>query len=217
MGNRWGNSGNSVRLFFFGSKITVDGDCSHEIRSCLLLGRKVITNLDSILKSRGITLPTKVRLVKAVVFQLSCMDARVGHQEGWALKNWCFRTLVLEKTLESPVDSKKIKPVNSTGNQPWIFIGRADAEAQILWPSDAKSWLIEKDPDPGKGQNRKETGVAKDEMVGRQSLIQRTWVCTKSERWWRTGKPGVLQSMGLKSWKQLCDWTATMERAGNFR
>ena len=78
MGNRWGNSGNSVRLYFFGPKITADGDCSHEIKRCLLLGRKVLTNLDSILKSRDITLPTKVRLVKAMVFQCSCMDVRAG-------------------------------------------------------------------------------------------------------------------------------------------
>ena len=78
MGNRWRNSGNSVRLYFLGSKITADGDCSHEIKRCLLLGRKVMTNLDSILKSRDITLPTKVRLVKAMVFQWSCMDVRVG-------------------------------------------------------------------------------------------------------------------------------------------
>ena len=76
MGNRWGNSGNSVRLYFLGSKISVDGDCSHEIKRCLLLGRKVLTNLDSILKSRDITLPTKVHLVKAI--QWSCMDMRAG-------------------------------------------------------------------------------------------------------------------------------------------
>ena len=78
MGNRWGNSGNSVRLHFLGSKITADGDCSHEIKRLLLLGRKVITRLDSILKSRDITLPTKVHLVKAMVFHWSCMDVRVG-------------------------------------------------------------------------------------------------------------------------------------------
>ena len=78
MGNRWGNSGNSVRLYFLGSKITADGDCSHEIKRLLLLGRKVMTRLDSILKSRDITLPTKVHLVKAMVFHWSCMDVRVG-------------------------------------------------------------------------------------------------------------------------------------------
>ena len=100
------------------SKITADGDCSYEIKRCLLLGRKVTTNLDSILKSRDITLPTKVRLVKAMVFpychvwmwELDC-------EESWVPKNWCFRTVVLEKTLESPLDCKEIQPVHLKGNQ----------------------------------------------------------------------------------------------------
>ena len=143
MANRWRNSGNSVRLYFLGSKITVDGDCSHEIKRHLLLGRKVMTNLDSILKSRDITLPTKVHHIW--MWELDCEDS-------WALKNWCFWTVMLEKTLESPLDCKEIKPVNPKGNQSWIFIGRTDyvAEAPILWPLDAKSWLVEKYPDAGK-------------------------------------------------------------------
>ena len=153
MGNRWGDSGNSGRLYFGGSKITVDGDCSHEIKRCLLLGRKVMTNLDSILKSRDITLPTKVHLVKAMFFPVivyGCENWTVKKAE--SQKNWCFWTMVLEKILESPLDLKEIKPVNPKGGQPWIFIGRADAkaEAQILWPPDPKSWFIGKDPDAGK-------------------------------------------------------------------
>ena len=89
------------------------------------------------------------------------------HKEGWAPKNWFFWTVVLEKTLESPLDCMEIKPVNPEGDQYWIFIGRTDAEAEapVLWPPDSKSWLIGKDPDAGKDQRQKEKGVAEDEMV----------------------------------------------------
>ena len=90
----------------------------------------------------------------------------LDHKEGWALRNWCFQIVVLEKTFESPLDSKEIKPVNPKGNQPWIFIWRTDAEALILWPSDENSWLIGKDPDAGKGWKQEKTGVTDDEMVG---------------------------------------------------
>jgi len=129
-----------------------------------------MTNLDSIFKSRDITLSTKVRLVKAMVFSVvmyGCTDC----EESWALKNWCFWTLVLEKTLESPLDCKEIKdiqPVHPKGDQSWVFIWRTDAEAEtpILWPPDAKSWLIGKDPDAGKNWGQEEKGTTEDEMVG---------------------------------------------------
>ena len=92
----------------------------------------------------------------------------LDHKEGWAPKNWCFWTVVLEKTLESPLDCKEIQPVNSKGNQPWIFIGRTDAEAEApkLWPPDVKGWLIGKDPDAGKDWRQEEKGMTEDEMVG---------------------------------------------------
>ena len=91
----------------------------------------------------------------------------LDHKEGWALKNWCFQTVVLEKTIESPLDSKEIKAVNPKGNQSWIFIGKTDAEAKapILWPPDVKNWLVGKDPDAGKDW-RQEKGTTEDEMVG---------------------------------------------------
>ena len=138
-------------FIFLGSKIPADGDCSHEIQRPLLLGRKVMTNLDSILKSRNITLPTKVRLVKAMVFPVVWMW-ELDYKESWALKKLCFWTVVLEKTLESPLDCKEIQPVHPKGNQSWIFIGRTDAEVEtpILWPPDEKNWLVGKDPDSGK-------------------------------------------------------------------
>ena len=133
------------------AKITADGDCSHEIKRRMLFGRKVMTNLDSILKSRDITLPTKSS--QSYGFSSSHVQLwELDYKESWALKNWCFWTVVLEKTLESPLDSKEIQPVHPKGNQSWIFIRRTDAEAEttVLWPPDMKNWLIWKDPDAGK-------------------------------------------------------------------
>ena len=132
-------------FIFLASKIIADGDCSLEIKRHLVLGRKAMTNLDNILKSRDITLLTKVYLV--IVFPVVVYECELDHKENWALKNWCFWTMVLEKTLESPLDCKEIQPVNPKGYQPWIFIGRADAEAEtpVLWPPDVKCWFIGED------------------------------------------------------------------------
>ena len=155
------------QTIFWGYKITTDGACRHEIKTHLLLGRKAMTNLDSILKSRDITLLTKVHLVKAMVFPVVMYGCEMDHKEGWVSKNWCFWTVVVEKTLESPLDCKEIKPVNPNGNQPCIFIGRTDAEAEgpILWPPDVKSWLIRKDPDAEKDWRQEEKGMTEDKMV----------------------------------------------------
>ena len=148
-------------FIFLGSKIAVDGDCRHEIRRHLFLSGKAMTNLDSILKSRDLMLPTKVHLIKAIVFPVVMYDAKVGLKESWALKNLCFWTVVLGKTLESLLDSQKFQPVHTEGNQSWMFIGRTDAEAEtpILWPPDVKSWLIWKDPDTGKDWRKEEMGT----------------------------------------------------------
>ena len=108
---------------------TADGDCSHEIKRHLLLGRKVMTNLDNMLKSRDVTLPT-VYLVKAMVFPVVIYECESWTLEGWAQKTWCFWTVVLEKTLESPLDCKEIQPVHPKGDQSWEFIGRTDDEAE---------------------------------------------------------------------------------------
>ena len=156
-------------FIFLGSRITADGDCSHEIKRCLFHGRKAMTNLDSILKSRDIILSTKVHLVKAMVFPVVMYGCECWPiKEGRMLKNWCFWTVVLEKTLESHLDNKEIKPVNPKENQPWIFIGRTDAEAEapILWPPDVKSWLTGKDPDAGKDWGQVVKGAKEDEMFG---------------------------------------------------
>ena len=168
------------QTIFLGSKITADGDCSHEIKRCLLLGRKAMTNLDSILKSRDITLPTKVHLVTAMVFPVVMYGC-----ESWTikavLKNWCFYTVVLEKILESPLDCKEIQPVCPKGNQSWIFIGRTDAEAEtlILWPSDVKNWLVGKDPGGLKAREGDDGGW--DGWMA--SRTRWTWVWAGSGSW----------------------------------
>ena len=155
MGKQW----KQWQTIFLASKITADGDCSHEIKRHLLLGRKAMTNLESILKSRDITSPTKIHLVKTMVFPVVMYGCESWtYKESWAPKNWCFWTVVLEKTLESPLDCK-IKPVNPKGNKSWIFIERTDAEAEtpILWPPDVKN-LLEKTLMLGKIEGRRRRG-----------------------------------------------------------
>ena len=126
-------------FIFLGSKITVDSDWSHKTKRYLLFGRKTMTNLDSMLKTKDITLPTKVHIVKTMVFSVViCRCENWTIKKTWVPKNWCFQIVVLEKTPESPLDCK-IKLVNPEGNQPWIFTGRTDAEALILWQPDMKS------------------------------------------------------------------------------
>ena len=176
MANRWGNNGNRLSilfpkikwqsLFLGATKITADGDCSHEIRRCLLLGKKAMPNLDSIFKKQRHYFTNKGPYSQSCGFSRSHVWTwELNHKEGWVPKNWCFWTVVLEKALESPLDCKEIQPVHPKGDQSWIFIGRTDAEAPILWPPDAKSWLIRKDPDAGKDWGQKEKGT-EDEMVG---------------------------------------------------
>ena len=178
-------------FIFLGSKITVGGDCNHEIKRCLLPGRKIMTNLDGILTSRDITLPTKVCLVKAMLFFSSHVWMwELDYKESWALKNWCFWAVVLEKTLVSPLDCKEIKPVNPKENQSWIFTGKTDAEAEtpILCPPDVKNWLIwrlwywERLKAGGEGDDRGWGGWM-------ASPTWWTWVWVSSRSLW-TGRPG---------------------------
>ena len=138
-------------FIFWGSKIVMDGDCSNEIKRHLLLGRKAMTSLGTILKRREITSLMKVHIIKAMVFLIIMYGC-----ESWNIKKaqdqriWCFWIVVLEKTLQRLLDSKESKSINPKGNQPWIFIGRTDAEAPVLWSPDVNSLLIEKDPNAGK-------------------------------------------------------------------
>ena len=198
-------------FIFLGCKITADGDCSHNIKRCLLLGRKAMTNLDSILKSRYMTLPTKVCLVKAWFVQWSCVDVRVGLWRKLSTKELMLWTVVLEKTLESPLDCKEIQPVNPKGNQSWIFIGKTDAEAEPLnlWPSDVKNWLIWKDPDAGKYWRWKEKGMTVDEMVGwhhwlNGHLSKFQEMVMDREAWCAT------VHMVTKGWTWQSNWTELM-------
>ena len=162
------NNKNSERLYFESLQITADGDCSHEIKRHLSLGKKAMTKLDSVLKNRDIILARKVHMSQSYGFSSSHVWMwEPDQKEGWALKNWCFRTVVLEKPLDSPLDCKEIKSIDPKGNQPWIFTGRMDAEAEapILWPPDAKSRLTGREPDAGKDGGQEEKGAAEDEMV----------------------------------------------------
>ena len=154
-------------LIFLGSKITADGDCSHELKRHLLLGRKAMIKLDrqNIKKQRHYYTNKSLSSQSYGFSSSQVWMWELDHKEGWAPKNGCFRTVVLEKTLKSLLDSK-IKPVHPKGNQSWIFIGRTDAGAATLWPPDAKSRLIGKDPDAGKDWQQEENKVTDDEVAG---------------------------------------------------
>ena len=198
-------------FLFLGSKITADGDCSHEIRRWLLLGRKAMTNLDSVfvekqrhylankaLYSQGYSLPRG----HIQLWGLVCIEGRVP-------KNWYLWTAALEKTPESPFDTKEIKPVCLNGNQPWILYGRTDAvvETLVFWSSDVNSWLTGKVPDSGKDWGQKEKRVSEDEMAGWHHQCnghefgqisgggkgQRGLASCKSEGWQRVGHAWVTE------------------------
>ena len=167
----WQIDGETVADFILGgSNMTADGDYSHEIKRLLLLGRKVMTNL---LVRQHIKKQRHYFVNKGPSSQ-GCFSSshvwmwELDYKERWVQKNWCFWTVVLEKTLESPLDCKEIQPVHPKGDQSWVFIGRTDveAEAPILWPPDAKIWLIAKDPNAGKDWRQEEKGIMEDEMVG---------------------------------------------------
>ena len=205
-------------FIFVGSKITTDGDCSHKIKSHLFLGRKAMTDADSILKSRDITLLTKVRLVRAMVFPVVMFGYESWTvKESWVPKNRCFWTVVLEKTLESPLDFKEIQPVHPKGNQSWIFIGRTDADAQTLntlatWCEELthwkRPWCWERLKVGGEGDNRGWAGWM-------ASPTWRTWVWASFGSWWWTGEPGMLQSMGSlrvgHDWATELNWMCGCE------
>ena len=159
-----------TKFIFLFSKITADGDCIHEIKRRLLPGWKAMTNLGSILKSRYITLPTKVCIVKAMILPVVMYGCEI-----WTIKKakrWRVDALVLEKSLRSPFDCKEIQPVSPKGNHSWIFIGRTDAkpEVPLLWPPD-ENWLIGKNTDAMSDWRQEEKAMTEDEMIGRHHWL----------------------------------------------
>ena len=182
-------------FIFLDCKITADGDCSYEIKRCLLLGREAMANLDSKLTSRDITLLTKVHPDKALVFPIVVFGCESFHKESWALKTWSFWTVVLEKTLESPLDCK-IKPVNPERNihwNDWCWSWSSSTLATYCeelthWK---RPWCWKGLKTGGEGDNRGRDGWM-------ASPTQWTWIWASSGSWWWTGKPGVLRSMGLQ-------------------
>ena len=193
-------------FIFLGSKITADGEL-HEIKRHLLLVRKAMTNLDSILKSRDITLPTKVSLVKAMVFPVvmyGCESWALQKAEHWRInvfELWCWRRLLSVPWTASRSSQSILKEVSPEYSLEGLMLELK------LWPPDAKDWLIGKDPDAGKcGRKEEKRMTGWDGWMA--SLTQWTWVWISSESWWWTGKPGMLQSMGItKGWPWLNDWT----------
>ena len=207
----WQVEGKKVEVvtdFLFSySTINADGDWSHEIRRCLLLGRKVKTNLDSVLKNRDITLPTKVYIVKAMVLPVvtygwkSWTVKKAVHQHLWIV--------LLEKTPESPLDSKEIKPVNLKWDQPWIFTGRTDAEAEapVFWSSDVMRWLIGKVPDAGKDWGQKKKRTLEDEMAGWHHWCNEHELGQTPRDGEGQGSLACCSHWVAKSRTQLGDWT----------
>ena len=170
-----------------------------------------IPNLDRILKNRDITLPTKVCRVKSMVFPVVMYGCELDHKEAWIQKSWCFRIVVLEKTLGSLLHSNEIKPVNPKGNQLWIFIGRtvAQAEAPILWPPDVNNQLTGEDPYAEKDWRQKEMTAAKDEIVTEHHQLcghafDKLWETVKAKEGWHATVHGVANNL-----TQLNDWITT--------
>ena len=209
MANSWGNNGNSEKLYFFWSPKSLQMvTAAMQLKDTCSL--EEMTNTDSILKSRDFTVLTKICLVKAMFFPVvmyGCESWTITNNERWiidAFELWCWRRF------KSSLYYKKIKPVNSKGNQSWILTGRTDAEAEtpILWPPDAKNWLIGKSLGAGKDWRPEEKGTIEDEMVGWHPQFDGYEFEQAPGSWWRTGRLDVRQSMG--SWGVGHDWATEL-------
>ena len=202
-------------LFWEGFKITADGDCTHEIKRHLLLGRKVMANLDNILKSRDY-FANKGPSSQGYGFSSDHVWIwESDYKESWAPKNWCFWAVVLEKTLESPVDCKQIQPVHSKGDQSWVFISTSDAETEtpILWPPDAKSWLICKDLMLGRiegGRRRRWQRMRWLDGITDSIMLQWASLVMDNKAWY-AAVHGVTES-----WTWLSDWTEVNHAFSSF-
>ena len=206
-------------FIFLGSKITANGECSHEIKRHFFLGIKAMTNLDSVLRNRDITLPTKLHLVKAMVFPVVMYgyESWTTLKEGWVPRNRCSWTVMLEKTLESPLDCKENKPVNPKGNQPWIFTGRTDAESPTLWPPEMKSWLIGKTLMLVQTEGKRRTGWQRmrwfDNIIDLMDMnLSKLQEIVKDREAWCAAVHGV-----AKGWTWLSHWTIPLQGLTCFK
>ena len=201
-------------FIFLGSKVTADNDCSHKIKRCLLLKRKVMTNLDSILKSRDIILLTIVHLVKAMVFPVVMYGC-----ESWTIKKaecrktdafelWCWRNLLRDPWTSRRSNQSVLTEISlKIYWKDWCWSWNSNN-----WPPDVKNWLTGTDPDAGKDWRREEKGTTEDEMVGWHHQCNGRWVWVGSGSWWWTRKPGMLKSMGSQrvgqDWATELNWTS---------
>ena len=212
MANRRGNSGNSGRVYFLGSQITADGDCSHEIKRCLLLGRKVMTNLESILKSRDITLPTKVHLVKAMVFPVVMYECeswaikKAEHQRIDAFELWCWRRLLRVPWTARRSNQSILKEISPECSLEGLMLKlKLQYFGHLMWRADSfeKTLMLGQIMVGEEGDDRWDGWMT--------SSTQWTWIWINSESWWWTGKPGVLQSTGSLrvryDWAERLSWT----------
>ena len=211
MGNRWGNNRNCDRFYFLG----LQNHCRWWLQpwneKMLAPWKKSYDRPTQHIKKQRHYFSIKGPFSQSYGFSRSHIWIwELNYKESWAPENWCFWTVVLEKTLESPLDCQEIQPVNPTGNQTWIFIGKTDSEAEttIIWPSDAKNWLIGKDPDSGKDWGQEEKEMTEDDMVGwhhwsaMDMSLSKLWLLVMDRESWQAAIHGV-----TKSWTQLSNRT----------